>query len=174
MRINRFASKLKVEPISTKFLAFQINSRYNFERLCNKMARVVPFNDFKGVIKEGYFPKLHSEVSFRGWPGRESDSNLKDVNREEEQLHLSISAMEKWHVAIAQAIKQNFVVDSSGKMISLDNEKGIDILGNIIWATKLSVNPDLYGSIHNVGHMLHAYIHDPDGRHLERKRNVFY
>ena len=46
----------------------------------------------------------------------------------------------------------------------MDNEKGIDILGNIIESTCLSVNRDYYGDLHNQGHVLLAYMHDPDGR----------
>lgn len=31
----------------------------------------------------------------------------------------------------------------------------------------LSVNPDLYGDYHNMGHVVLSYVHDPDHRHLE-------
>lgn len=44
---------------------------------------------------------------------------------------------------------------------------GIDILGNIVEACKLSPNPTLYGSLHNHGHTVISYSHDPDGRYLE-------
>lgn len=49
----------------------------------------------------------------------------------------------------------------------LDEFTGIDILGNILESTKLSINPKLYGNLHGFGHEMIAYIHDPDGRHLE-------
>lgn len=44
--------------------------------------------------------------------------------------------------------------------------EGIDILGNIVEASILSRNPNLYGSLHNNGHNAIAYIHDPDHRFL--------
>ena len=31
----------------------------------------------------------------------------------------------------------------------------------------ISPNKELYGNIHNMGHVLIAYAHDPDARHLE-------
>lgn len=54
-----------------------------------------------------------------------------------------------------------------GKTVVLDEVTGIDILGNLIEPTKLSINPKLYGNLHGFGHEMIAYIHDPDGRHLE-------
>lgn len=50
--------------------------------------------------------------------------------------------------------------------IVLDEQKGIDILGNLLESSILSVNQQLYGDFHAKGHYLIAYIHDPDGRHL--------
>lgn len=48
----------------------------------------------------------------------------------------------------------------------MDEFGGIDILGNIIEATDISINPQLYGNLHNQGHNMLALIHDPDHRHL--------
>lgn len=43
----------------------------------------------------------------------------------------------------------------------LDEVKGIDILGDLVEASDLSPNPTLYGSLHNMGHNVIAYSHDP-------------
>ena len=51
--------------------------------------------------------------------------------------------------------------------MNLDPSKGIDILGDIVENTKLSVNRQLYGNLHNMGHNLVAYVHDPDARFKE-------
>lgn len=48
----------------------------------------------------------------------------------------------------------------------LDEFKGIDILGNLVECTDLSTNLKYYGNLHNMGHSMIAFIHDPDGRHL--------
>lgn len=51
--------------------------------------------------------------------------------------------------------------------MKLEEEDGIDILGNLMEASAISKNPEYYGSLHNLGHDLIAYSHDPDGRFLE-------
>lgn len=48
----------------------------------------------------------------------------------------------------------------------LDETRGIDVLGDLIEASILSVNPDYYGNVHNFGHLFLGYIHDPDGKYL--------
>lgn len=45
-------------------------------------------------------------------------------------------------------------------------DTGIDILGNMIESSILSPNRTLYGDLHNQGHNIISYIHDPDGRFL--------
>ena len=49
----------------------------------------------------------------------------------------------------------------------MDPVKGIDLLGNIIEASQLTVNRQLYGNLHNMGHNLICLSHDPENRHLE-------
>lgn len=44
---------------------------------------------------------------------------------------------------------------------------GIDTLGNIVEACALSPNRQLYGNLHNQGHNVISYAHDPDARFLE-------
>lgn len=52
------------------------------------------------------------------------------------------------------------------KEIILDEHTGIDILVNLVESSILSVNTQLYGDLHNMGHFMSAFIHDPDGRNL--------
>lgn len=49
----------------------------------------------------------------------------------------------------------------------MDEVKGIDILGDILESSSLTPNRQLYGNLHNMGHNLVSYVHDPDSRHLE-------
>lgn len=44
---------------------------------------------------------------------------------------------------------------------------GIDTLGNIVEACSLSPNRQLYGNLHNQGHNVISYAHDPEARYLE-------
>lgn len=54
----------------------------------------------------------------------------------------------------------------NGRQVPLDEERGIDILGNIIESSTISPNREYYGDIHNMGHIFIGYAHDPDNRHL--------
>lgn len=51
--------------------------------------------------------------------------------------------------------------------MTLDEKTGIDVLGDMVESTKLSVNRTYYGNLHGFGHDLISFIHDPDGRYLE-------
>lgn len=49
----------------------------------------------------------------------------------------------------------------------LDDYNGIDILGNMMESSTVSIDRDYYGDIHNMGHVFMAFAHDPEHRHLE-------
>jgi len=66
------------------------------------------------------------------------------------------------------SIKYFILLQTAGQQVRLTETDGIDILGNLIEASILSQNPNLYGSLHNNGHNAIAYIHDPDNRFLVR------
>lgn len=53
-------------------------------------------------------------------------------------------------------------LQNDGKEVKLTETDGIDILGNIVESNDLSHNKTLYGSLHNAGHDLIGYIHDPE------------
>lgn len=65
------------------------------------------------------------------------------------------------------------LLQSAGSQVRLTETDGIDILGNLIEASILSRNPNLYGSLHNNGHNAIAYIHDPDHRFLVKTVPAF-
>jgi hypothetical protein len=148
------------------YMHSQIMGRYNVERLCNNLARVRRFgNNFRDIIPEGYFPKIIRSVSNRAFPPRPSNSYLQDVDRPE--TNVEVADLERWRDRIYEAIDQGFCVSTTGQQIPLTPETGIDILGNIVEPSSLSPNIPLYGNLHNEGHNLLSFIHDPDGRHLE-------
>lgn len=49
-------------------------------------------------------------------------------------------------------------------------ENGIDILGNLVESNVLSVNRTEYGNLHNQGHNLISYIHDPENLYLVKNQ----
>ncbi|XP_067015035.2 phenoloxidase 2 [Anabrus simplex] len=145
----------------------QIIARYDFERLCNRLGRVKPFNNFRDVLEEGYFPKLDSLVASRVWPPRFENTKLRDVNRAEQELVFTIQDLERWRDRIYEAIHENRARNTRGENVDLSGPNGIDILGNIIESSSLSINTNLYGNLHNLGHFAISIVHDPDHRHLE-------
>ncbi|CAO1425726.1 unnamed protein product [Diamesa serratosioi] len=145
----------------------QIVGRYNFERLSNNLPKVGRLNNLRAPIPEGYFPKMDSLVASRAWPGRVSGAFLKDLNRELDQIKLNISDLEQWRDRFFEAVQQGFVTDASGNRVVLDEARGIDVLGNMMESSILSPNRQLYGDLHNMGHVFISYSHDPDHRHLE-------
>lgn len=129
-------------------------------------------NNFRQPIREAYFPKLDSLVASRAWPARQTNCVLHDLNRQDERLILNIGEMERWRDRIYDAIHLGFVVNSRGERVPLTERNGIDVLGNVVESSILSPNPNLYGSIHNMGHVIISLVHDPDHRYLV-SRTVF-
>ncbi|XP_046387012.1 phenoloxidase 1-like [Ischnura elegans] len=150
------------------FMHQQIIARYNFERLCNRLGRVRRLLNLREPIEEGYFPKLDSVVASRTWAPRPAGANLSDVNREVDQLVFDLADIERWRDRIIEAIHLGRVINEKGQNVELTEMGGIDILGNMIEASPvLSINRNLYGDMHNFGHVAIAVSHDPDNRHLE-------
>ncbi|XP_043289152.1 uncharacterized protein [Venturia canescens] len=145
----------------------QIMARYNCERLSNHLGRVKRFNNIREPIPEAYFPKLDSLVSSRAWPARPSGTQLKDINRQADKVVFDLQDLERWRDSIFNAIRTGSVTNSQGETIRLTEKDGIDILGNMMEASILSPNRNLYGDLHNLGHVAISYCHDPDHRYLE-------
>lgn len=141
-------------------------ARYNNERFCNGLERVKPLNNLREKIPEGYFPKIVRSLNNRSYPGRPSEMLLQDLNRDDDMSE--IADLERWRDRVHQAIDQGYAVEhGTNRQIPLDEINGINILGNIIESTALSPNRQLYGSIHNIGHNIISYVHDPENKHLE-------
>ncbi|XP_077295703.1 phenoloxidase 2-like [Arctopsyche grandis] len=146
----------------------QILARYNFERLANQLARVKQYNNFREPVKEGYFPKLQTILASRGWTPRQENMMIQDLDRPVDEIRMTVSDFEIYIRRIYDAIHSGMVMDRNGGTIVLDEIRGIDVLGDLIEASMLSVNPDYYGNVHNFGHLFLGYIHDPEGKYLER------
>ncbi|KAF2893372.1 hypothetical protein ILUMI_12800 [Ignelater luminosus] len=145
----------------------QIIARYNAERLCNQLARVKRFIDWRKPIQEAYFPKLDSLVASRAYPSRVSNQKLQDLRREQDQIRADVDQLERWRDRIFEAIHSGQIQTENGEIKTLGEFDGIDTLGNMIESSIISPNRTFYGDLHNMGHVFLSYIHDPDHRHLE-------
>lgn len=147
------------------YMHHQLLARYNVERFCNGLGRTRILSNLREAIPEGYFPKILSSLNNRTYPARITGQTLRNVEREDNQIE--ISEVERWADRIHTAIDQGYVVDRNNRQIPLDEVKGIDILGDMIEASSLTVNRQLYGNLHNMGHNLISLCHDPDSRFKE-------
>lgn len=75
------------------------------------MGRVVPLNNFREPIPEGYFPKIIRSVNNRAYPPRIDNAKLSDLNRVEDDTYIEIAEIERWRDRIHQAIDQGYVVE---------------------------------------------------------------
>lgn len=91
---------------------------------------------------------------------------MHDINRDVDDLRFDLDDLIRWRDTINTAIQSGAVVNTRGERILLTEKEGIDILGNMIEASTLSPNPNVYGDLHNLGHVAISYIHDPDHRYL--------
>lgn len=157
--------------IDTKYIYIYI-SRYNCERLCNRLGRVTRLINWREPIPEGYFPKLDSLTASRTWPARPTGAILRDISRQADQLDFDIQDLERWRDRIYEAIHTGSITKINGERVQLTEKSGIDILGNIMESSILSPNSNLYGDLHNLGHVLISYVHDPDNRYLVRTQPV--
>ncbi|KAG8238617.1 hypothetical protein J437_LFUL018535, partial [Ladona fulva] len=94
------------------------------------------------------------------------NNDFLDIDREIDQIKFDIQDMDRWRDRIIEAIHLGRVINDRGENVDLTEEGGIDILGNIVEASILSINRNLYGNLHNMGHFLLAVPHDPDNRYL--------
>ncbi|XP_071448896.1 phenoloxidase 1-like [Hetaerina americana] len=145
----------------------QIQARYNFERFCNGLGRVKRLHDFREPIPEGYFSKLDNTMASRVYASRPANMVLQDINRDVDQLVFDIQDLERWRDRIIEAIQLGRVINEKGESVDLTEMGGIDIIGNMVEASILTINRNLYGDLHNFGHVVIGICHDPDFRHLE-------
>ncbi|XP_073947884.1 phenoloxidase subunit 1-like isoform X1 [Choristoneura fumiferana] len=145
----------------------QIIARYNTERMCNNLARVERYQDFRGAISEGYFPKLDSQVASRAWPPRFAQTRIQDLDRPVDQIRADVVQLETWRDRFLEAIEAGAILLPNGRTYPLDEATGIDVLGNLMESSIISRNRSHYGDLHNMGHVFISFAHDPDNRHLE-------
>ncbi|XP_055838626.1 phenoloxidase 2-like [Episyrphus balteatus] len=143
----------------------QILARYNLDRFCNNLGRVVPLTNLREPIPEGYYPKLLESVSSRTYPPRMPMQKLQDMNRPD--LVTTLANLELWTNRIIGSIDRGAVFDPTGRDIPLDEKNGIDLLGNLIESSPLSINRQFYGDLHNRGHLIISHIHDPNARYTK-------
>lgn len=139
----------------------QLIARYNIARMSSNLKRVQRLTNLRDIIPEGYFPKIIRSSNNRAYPPRVSNARLLDINRD--GAVVEVGDLERWRDRIYEAIDSGFATTKTGERIPMT----IDLLGDIVEASQRNPNPDLYGSLHNQGHNVISFVHDPDARHME-------
>nr|XP_027235787.1 phenoloxidase 3-like [Penaeus vannamei] len=151
----------------------QIIARYDMERLSLGLPRVQKLDNWRVPIEDGYFPKLTVNNSGRAWGSRQDNTLPKDFRRTEIGDPVDITDLEIWRARLLGAIHQGYMVDRNGDKVPLRDDvtsgkRGIDILADALEAdADHSVNFPYYGDLHNIGHDILAFSHDPDNAHKE-------
>ncbi|XP_042858306.1 hemocyanin C chain-like [Penaeus japonicus] len=136
----------------------QLTVRFDAERLSNYLDPVGELQWHKEIV-EGFAP--HTTYKYGGqFPTRPDNVNFEDVDGVARIRDMTIIESR-----IRDAIAHGYIVDSHGKHIDINNERGIDILGDIIESSLYSPNVQYYGALHNTAHIVLGRQADPHGKY---------
>uniref|UniRef100_A0A240PKS4 Tyrosinase copper-binding domain-containing protein n=1 Tax=Anopheles christyi TaxID=43041 RepID=A0A240PKS4_9DIPT len=145
----------------------QLLARYQVDRFAQGLGRTEPLANVREPLREPYYPKLLRSANNRTYCPRYPGMSLSDVVRPSDRTDIRIADIESSVARVLEAIDAGFAVGTDGGRVPLDDARGIDVLGNILERSSISINRSLYGDLHNSAHVLLAYIHDPRGTYLE-------
>lgn len=129
----------------------QLLARYVMERFSNDLLDVDVL-DFKLPIEDGYNPNLRYPNG-EEFPVRADHTDLTKLNSYEIQL------VEDFEYRIRDAIDFGFVYTKTGEKVKLTEERGIDILGQLIESTIDSVHYSYYGKLYQLSLQVLGHIH---------------
>ncbi|PSN36663.1 Hemocyanin B chain [Blattella germanica] len=117
------------------YMHHQAVARFDAERLSNDLPVVQPL-EWDQKIVEGFAPGATYENG-QEFPMRPDNMQFSDL---------------PWLTA-------------DGRLISLNNTFGINLIGEVVESSAYSVNPTYYGQLHNDGHVLLSKVTDPSQRY---------
>nr|XP_053640453.1 hemocyanin A chain-like [Cherax quadricarinatus] len=132
----------------------QLTARYDAERLSNYLSPVDELY-WDRPIKDGFAP--HTVYKYGGeFPTRPDNKEFEDVEGVAHIRDLKIIESR-----IHDAIAHSYIVNADGSHTDINNEHGIDVLGDIIESSAYSTNAAYYGSLHNQAHRVLGAQADP-------------
>merc|ERR1712042_377899 len=135
----------------------QLSARFDAERLSNNMNFVDELYWDRPIV-EGFAP--HTTYKYGGeFPARPDNIKFEDVDGVARIRDLMI-----WEDRIRDAIAHGYVTGHDGSVIDILNDKGIDVIGDLIESSTYSVNPYYYGALHNTAHIVLGRQGDPKGK----------
>ncbi len=133
----------------------QMLARYDSERLAVGLPSVQPLNDYTAQIPEAYDPTPDLFFDFSrdaAFSKRAANEQLGNFDKPGESGYMPVSDLARWRDAIIQAV-------DNGKF-----QDGTPITPHLLGSTiesSIDSKGDLYGNLHNLGHVFLAYINDP-------------
>ena len=138
------------------YMHVQMLARFDFERLALGFSRVEPFGPGFGwdkPMKYGYNPRLV------GFSARAGGMMIPHSASNGGRRVFSLDIVRQTH-ELLNGIDKGFLINSQGRRVPVSmNALGLCLEANLTHST----NHQLYGDIHNNGHVLIAYCGDPDG-----------
>merc|ERR1712002_1146952 len=135
----------------------QLTVRFDSERLSNHLDMVEPLYWDQPIV-EGFAP--HITYRYGGeFPARPVNIDFEDV-----EDVIRVRDMIIHEARIVDAIDLGYITKADGSHIDINDEHGIDHLGDIIESSLYSPNPQYYGALHNHAHILLGRQSDPKGK----------
>ncbi|CAK9828072.1 unnamed protein product [Anthophora retusa] len=135
----------------------QLMSRYYLERFANDLPKVEEF-DWQQPFYAGYYPTMtyHNGLPFPQRP---------DWSRFPVYKYKYIREIMDKESRINAAIDSGYVLRNDSKWYNIYNEKGLNVLGNLIEGNVNSYNPKLYGSIDALGRKILGFNLEPANKY---------
>ncbi|KAG0724992.1 Hemocyanin subunit 2 [Chionoecetes opilio] len=135
----------------------QLTVRFDAERLSNHLDPVEELH-WDDLIHEGFDPQ--AMYKYGGYfPSRPDNIRFQNVDGVAD-----VREMLQFEDRIRDAIAHGYVRDHSGNIVDIRNCHGIDVLGDVIESSLYSPNPEYYGALHNLAHMMLGRQGDPHGK----------
>ncbi|XP_045601340.1 hemocyanin A chain-like [Procambarus clarkii] len=132
----------------------QLTARYDAERLSNFLPTVDELY-WDHPIRDGFAP--HTTYKYGGeFPARPDNKEFEDVVGV-----ARIRDLKELESRIRDAISHGYIINADGTKTDINNEHGIDILGDIIESSTYTTNAAYYGALHNQAHRILGAQSDP-------------
>ncbi|ODN00731.1 Hemocyanin A chain [Orchesella cincta] len=138
------------------YMHHQLITRFNAERLSNDLNEVEALQWEKPIV-EGFYPQTTYRKGGE-FPARPDNFHFQDLK------DIRIADLEAYEERIREAISSGIAISRTNELVSLNNTEGINTLGAIIESSANSINPNYYGSLHNLAHIMLGRIVDPLGK----------
>ena len=116
---------------------------------------------------------MNTFIASKNYPGRPPNLIPSDLNREDDNIVFTLDVFELFINRVNDVVSSKTVKYRNGTTVTLNEFEGIDILANLIESASLSPDESFYGTIHNMGHGIISYVHDPQNLYLVISKLLF-